>query len=579
MFPEIRRRDAGGGEAPNGLSLPGVSDVLGRIYATRGVEDADDLEYRLDRLPSFAGLAGIDAAVALFEEALEEGREIVIVGDYDADGATSSALAVRALRGFGASRVTTRIPNRFTDGYGLTAAIVDSVASSEPGLLLTVDNGTASIDGVEAARRRGIRVVVTDHHLPGPELPAADALVNPNLPDDASGLGYLAGVGVTFLLMVALRAHLRSRDWFTSRSLEEPNLADLLDLVALGTVADVVPLEHGNRLLVHQGLRRMRAGRCQPGVKALVEVAGKRLERLSEADLGFVLGPRLNAAGRLSDMALGLKCLLADTYSEALEPAKELDRLNRERRSIEASMETEARAALESLSLDAPEELPAALCLYDEGWHQGVVGILASRLKERWHRPVVAFAPGDGAELRGSARSVRGVHIRDVIETVANRHPGLIGRFGGHAMAAGLSLDADHFGRFEELFVSEVDRVFPADERRGIVYTDGGLASGEIGLELAREIERGGPWGTGFPQPSFDGTFEVVDRRVVGTRHLKMRLRPLDGSGVLDAIAFRTTDEEWAAGRATIETVYRLEVNEYRGLEKPQLVVEHLRLL
>lgn len=574
MFPEIRRRPPGAE-----VELPGVSAVLRRVYAARGVESEKDLSYGLERLPQFSRLTGIERAVELLVEALAEGTRIVVVGDYDADGATSCAVVVRALKGLGAREVLTKVPNRFSDGYGLTPSIVEAVAELEAGVLMTVDNGVASIEGVEEARRRGMRVIVTDHHLPGRQLPPADALVNPNQTGDNSGLGYLAGVGVIFLLMVALRAGLRERGWFTERSIEEPNLADLLDLVALGTVADVVPLEHGNRLLIYQGLRRLRGGRCQPGLRALAEVAGRRLERLSEIDLGYVLGPRLNAAGRLQDMALGVKCLLAESVEEALEPAKELDRLNRERRSIEASMESEARAALDELSLDGDGDLPAGLCLFDEGWHQGVVGILASRLKERWHRPVVAFAPSVGGELRGSARSVRGVHIRDVIETVANLHPGLVGRFGGHAMAAGLNLDRSHLERFQELFAAEVDRVFPVDERKGIVYTDGGLAEGELGLELAREIEAGGPWGTAFPQPLFDGRFEIVERRIVGERHLKMRLRPQGGEGIVDAIAFRQTDQEWPQGPAMAEIAYRLEVNEYRGIETSQLVVTNLRLV
>ena len=409
-------------------------------------------------------------------------------------------------------------------------------------------------------------------------MPEADALVNPNRPDDGSGLGYLAGVGVVFLLMVALRAELRRSAWFESRSIEEPNLGNLLDLVALGTVADVVPLEHGNRLLVHQGLERLRSGGGQPGLRALAEVARRRVARLSEVDLGFVLGPRLNAAGRLEDMSLGVECLLADTLSEALEPARELDRLNGKRRTIEARMEEEALEALDALRLD-DEELPAGLCLVDDGWHQGVVGILASRLKERWHRPVIAFAPGDNGDLRGSARSVEGVHIRDVIETVANRHPGLVPRFGGHAMAAGLSLARESFERFREAFTEEVDRVYPADERRGVVHTDGALEEADLGLELAREIDAGGPWGTAFPQPLFDGAFEVLERRIVGERHLKMRLRPEGGTRTLDAIAFRQTDEDWPPGAVGVEAIYRLEANEFRGAETAQLVVTHMRVV
>jgi single-stranded-DNA-specific exonuclease len=575
MFPEIRRRVADAEP-----ELPGVSPVLRRIYAARGVSAASELAYDLEQLPRFADLAGIERAVELLADAIIAGERIVVVGDYDADGATSCAVAVRALRGFGAADVRTKVPNRFTDGYGLTASIVEEVGALGASLLMTVDNGVASVEGVAAARRRGIRVVVTDHHLPGPELPAADALVNPNQSGDRSELGYLAGVGVTYLLMVALRAGLRQRDWFARQGIEEPNLGDLLDLVALGTVADVVPLRHGNRLLVHQGLRRLRGGRGQPGLRALVEVAGRRPERLSEIDLGYVLGPRLNAAGRLTDMELGVRCLLAESLGEALEPARELDRLNRERRAIEARMEAEAVDALEDLALEsAGEDLPAGLCLFEESWHQGVVGIVASRLKDRWHRPVIAFAPGGDGELRGSARSVAAVHVRDVIETVANRHPGLVERFGGHAMAAGVTLARDRLEPFRAAFAAEVDRVFPLDERRGVVHTDGELGANELGLALAREIRAGGPWGRGFPEPSFDGRFTIVERRPVGDGHLKMRLRPAGGDATLDAIVFRQTDDGWPDGPLEAQAIYRLEINEYRGFETPQLVLSHLRLV
>ncbi len=574
MFPEIRRRDP-----EEGLELPGVSETLARIYASRGVESARDLEYGLERLPDFNRIKGMDEAVTLLSRVLAEEGRIVIVGDYDADGATSCAVAVRALRGFGAGEVHTRVPNRFKEGYGLTPAIVESLEDLAPALLMTVDNGIASLEGVAAARAAGMKVLVTDHHLPGAELPQADALINPNQVGDESGLGHLAGVGVVFLLMVALRASLRSQGWFTERGLEEPNLAALLDLVALGTVADVVPLDHGNRLLVRHGVERLRAGRCQPGLAALAKVAGRPLERLRSTDLGFVLGPRLNAAGRLDDMSIGVHCLLVDTEPEALEVANELDRLNRERRSIEARMEGEALEVLETIALGDDENLPAGLCLFEEGWHQGVVGILASRLKERVHRPVIAFAPADGGELRGSARSVPGVHIRDVIEEIVNREPDLVKRFGGHAMAAGLTISAADFERFRTAFAGAVEPLLPPEERRGIVESDGELAAEAFDLALAEELERAGPWGTGFPEPVFDGRFEVTARRVVGERHLKMSVRPLVDGRVLDAIAFRQTDVDWPPGKVTVEMVYRLEVNRYRGRRSPQLVVMHLRLV
>jgi len=574
VFPEIRRREPGGD-----LALPGVSETLTRIYATRGVESVSDLDYGLAGLPRFDRLFGMTAAVDLLVELIESGGRIVIVGDYDADGATSCAVAVRALRGLGAGEIHTRVPNRFEDGYGLTPKIVDSVAALSPDLLMTVDNGIASLGGVAAARDAGIRVLVTDHHLPGPELPAADAVVNPNQPGDDSGLGHLAGVGVVFLLMVALRARLRKGGWFEKRALEEPNLANLLDLVALGTVADVVPLDHGNRLLVHQGIERLRAGRCQPGLRALAEVAQRRLADLRAIDLGFVMGPRLNAAGRLEDMSVGLRCLLTDDLDEARSVAAELDGLNRKRRTIETRMETEALEALEKLSLGDVDSLPAGLCLWQEGWHQGVVGIVASRLKDRVHRPVIAFASGEEGELKGSARSVPGVHVRDVLENIANAHPQLIAQFGGHAMAAGLTLAEADFDRFRQAFDSAVDLLLPPEERRGVVESDGELREEQLSLELAEELHRAGPWGTAFPAPLFDGRFEVVERRIVGERHLKMKVRVEGGGQKLDAIAFRQTDEGWPDGQVSAEMVYRLEVNEFRGWRNPQLVVESLRVV
>lgn len=573
-FPEIRRR-----EPAASLELPGVSEILARLYAARGVRSADDLDYGLARLPRFDRLRGMTTAAGLVADSIEAGGRISIVGDYDADGASSCAVAVRALRGFGAGEVQTTVPNRFEDGYGLTPKIVESLASLKPDLLITVDNGIASLAGVAAAREAGMRVLVTDHHLPGPELPAADALVNPNQPGDDSGLDHLAGVGVVFLLMVAVRATLRERGWFDRRDAAEPNLADLLDLVALGTVADVVPLDHANRLLVFQGVERLRAGRCQPGLRALAEVAKRRLVDLRAIDLGFVMGPRLNAAGRLEDMSVGVRCLLTDDPEEARRIAAELDSLNRKRRTIEARMEKEALEALETVSLGDEGALPAGLCLWEEGWHQGVVGIVASRLKDRVHRPVIAFAAGEDGTLKGSARSVTGVHVRDVLETIANRHPDLIPQFGGHAMAAGLTLERPDFDRFREAFEAEVDRLLPPEERRGIIESDGDLPPERLSLELAEELHRAGPWGTAFPEPLFDGRFEVVDRRIVGERHLKLKVRPVGGKALLDAIAFRQTDSDWPSGPVSVEMVYRLEVNEFRGWRSPQLVVESLRVV
>ncbi len=554
--------------------LGDLPPLLARLYALRGVREAGEIDHRLTTLPPPAALRGIEEAVALVATALERGERIVVVGDFDADGATSSALALLALRAMGAEAVEFIVPNRFEYGYGLTPEIVEVAARHRPDLLITVDNGIASIDGVAAARVRGWKVVVTDHHLPGERLPEADAIVNPNQPGCAFPSRNLAGVGVIFYLMLALRAHLRQRGWFGGRR-AEPNLAELLDLVALGTVADVVRLDHVNRTLVAQGLARIRAGRCRPGIRALLEVAGRAPERLVAADLAFAVGPRLNAAGRLDDMATGIRCLLTGEREEALELARQLDRLNRQRREIEREMEAEALAGLDALGLD-PATAPAGLCLYEPHWHQGVVGILASRLKERYHRPVIAFAADEaGGRLKGSARSVAGLHIRDAIDAVATRHPGLVTRFGGHAMAAGLTLPEEHFDPFRRAFEEEVARLLGDDAGRATLLSDGELAAAELTLETAEQIRAGGPWGQGFPEPLFDGEFELVSRRIVGERHLKMVVAHPAG-GTIDAIAFHTTDCAWPPRVGRVALAYRPDVNEYRGQRSLQLLVEQV---
>ncbi|HEY9199363.1 MAG TPA: single-stranded-DNA-specific exonuclease RecJ, partial [Gammaproteobacteria bacterium] len=486
--------------------------VLRRIYAARGVDDALQLDTAVERLLPPERLGGLTRALDLLEQALAEGQRIIIVGDFDADGATSAALMVRALRSMGAQQLAYLVPNRFDFGYGLTPEIVAVAAQQHPDLLITVDSGISCLAGVAAARAAGMRVLVTDHHLPGLRLPEADAIVNPNLPGDDFPSKNLAGVGVAFYVMVALRARLRDKGWFAACGLPEPNLAQLLDLVALGTVADVVPLDHNNRVLVEQGLRRIRAGRCVPGIAALLAAGGRNPARAVASDLGFAVGPRLNAAGRLEDMALGIECLLADDPKIAQHMARQLDQLNRARREIEADMQTQALSALSSLHLEEGG-LPTGLCVYDPCWHQGVIGILASRLKDRFHRPVIAFADAGNGEIKGSARSVAGLHIRDCLEAVGAHHPGLIRKFGGHAMAAGLTLAERDFAVFQAVFDAEVSRHLSADDLHGIIHSDGELEAHELTLELAETLRLAGPWGQQFPEPLFDGRFIVASQR------------------------------------------------------------------
>ena len=567
-------------EASSPADLPAdLPPLLARIYAARGIDSAEALDRSLARLLPFTELAGIDAAVDLLQQALRDGQRILIIGDFDADGASSSALGVRALRAMGAAQVDYLVPNRFEYGYGLTPEIVAVAAENKPDLLITVDNGISSIDGVAAAKALGMRVLVTDHHLPGDALPAADAIVNPNQPGDAFPAKGTAGVGVIFYVMLALRARLREAGWFAEQGISEPNLAGLLDLVALGTVADVVPLEHNNRILVAQGLARIRRGQCCPGITALIRVARRNPQQLVAADLGFALGPRLNAAGRLEDMALGIECLLADDADAALLLAQRLDALNRERREIEAEMKAEAMCILDDMALADDAELPVGLCLFEPHWHPGVIGILASRVKDRLHRPVIVFAETGEGDIKGSARSVPGLHIRDALDAVAKRHPDLLQKFGGHAMAAGLSLARADFARFSQAFDEEVRRhLGPADLRREIL-SDGELSAAELSLPLAESLRAAGPWGQGFPEPLFDGVFDIVSRRIVGDNHLKLVLRPPGSEQIIDAIAFNTVDHDWPADTTQVELAYRLDVNEYNGRRSAQLLVEHIRVV
>jgi len=559
---------------------PDLHPLLRRVYAARGVAGDADLGRQLVELPRPI-LAGLDAALDLLEAALCGQQRVLIVGDFDADGATSTALMVLALRAMGLRDVSFLVPNRFEFGYGLTPEIVQLAKASAPDLLITVDNGISSIEGVAAARALGIKVLVTDHHLPGKALPQADAIVNPNQPTCKFPGKHLAGVGVAFYVLSALRARMRAKGWFVDNDIAEPNMATWLDLVALGTVADVVPLDRLNRILVHQGLQRVRAGQCRPGIRALLEVAGRDLSRTVAADFGFAVGPRLNAAGRLDDMTLGIQCLLTDNDGLARELASQLDELNSDRREIEAGMQQEALRILEKLQFEE-RALPWGLCLYDESWHQGVVGLLASRIKERYHRPVIAFAQGDNGELKGSARSIQGFHIRDALDAVAAANPGLVSKFGGHAMAAGLSLAQENLARFREAFDWEVRRQLRPEDLEEEIAIDGCLASTDLTLEAARALRHGGPWGQHFPEPVFQGEFSVIQHRVLGGKHLKLVLTmPGEDGQLLDAIAFHVAEDilhsfSFAAHPRLLSLLYRLDVNAWKGRESLQLMVERI---
>ncbi len=554
-----------------------IHPVLKRLYAARRVRSAQELQYGLKNLLPYQKLKGIDAAVTLLANAVQQQQKVLIIGDFDADGATSTTLAVQALRMFGLASVEYLVPNRFEYGYGLTPEIVAVAIDRQPDLIVTVDNGISSLQGVEAARQAGIQVLITDHHLAGETLPAASAIVNPNQPGCAFPSKALPGVGVIFYVMLALRACLRDSGWFARHDIPEPNLAVLLDLVALGTVADVVPLDYNNRILIAQGMARICAGQTRPGIRALLEIAGRDPARVVTTDLGFFVAPRINAAGRLDEMSLGIECLLSEERDRAEELARQLDQLNRERRGIEDHMKQQAQTLLDDMQLE--DELPVGLCLYEEDWHEGVVGIVASRLKDRLHRPVIAFARTARGEIKGSARSVKGVHIRDVLDALAAQHPQLISRFGGHAMAAGLSLPEENYAAFTAAFDREVRRHLSEADLHGVMISDGELPADEIGLELAELIRAGGPWGQTFEEPLFDGRFEVVNRRIVGEKHLKLLLRTAHSERLLDAIAFHTTDAGWPPVLKGIEAVYQLEVNEFRGQRNVQLVIQHLRPL
>ena len=580
MLPKITRRKINTELSAFNSDMP---SLLQRIYLGRGITSDEQLERTLAKLPRPDTLKGLSDGVALLETAIKQQQSVLIVGDFDADGATSTTLTLLAMRAMGIQNIDFIVPNRFEFGYGLTPEIVAIAQQRNPDLIITVDNGISSVSGVKAAKEAGIKVLITDHHLPGAVLPKADAILNPNQHGCDFPSKNLAGVGVVFYLLSALRSQLRKTGWFAEKNIPEPNMAEWLDLVALGTVADVVPLDQTNRVLVHQGLQRIRAGKTRPGIQALLDLAGKDRQRLVAADLGFTVGPRLNAAGRLDDMSIGIECLLETDPYLAREYAVQLDELNRDRRVIEADMQREGLQMLDKLDLNE-QELPWGLCLFDENWHQGVVGLLASRIKDRVHRPVIAFADAGGEsegnkgekEYKGSARSIPGLHIRDALDTVATAHPELISKFGGHAMAAGLSLKAKNYPAFAQAFDEVVKRqLTPADLEAEIV-TDGELTPEELSLETGHLLRESGPWGQHFPEPLFQGEFYIVQQRLVGEKHLKLLLAVDEQKQqLIDAIAFNVDTDVWPNLSAVkVQLIYKLDINVWKGRESVQLMVE-----
>jgi single-stranded-DNA-specific exonuclease len=555
-----------------------IHPLLKRIYASRGVTSEIELELSFERLLPYQSLLGIDQAVACLADALSKQEKILIVGDFDADGATSTAVAIRALRSFGAQHLDYLVPNRFAFGYGLTPELVEVAKELQPAVIVTVDNGIANHAGVFAAKTAGIRVVITDHHLPSEILPIADAIVNPNQGNDPFPSKNMAGVGVIFYVMLALRRFLIEQNWFVEKNIPEPNMSRLLDIVALGTIADVVPLDHNNRILVSQGLRRIRAGQCIPGITALLEIANRNQARIVASDLGFAVAPRLNAAGRLDDMSLGIECLLTDDLAAAREMVKVLNQLNDERRVIEQEMQEKAFEVLAKIQPLKTKSIPRGICLFDEEWHQGVIGILASRIKDKFHRPVIAFALSNENEIKGSGRSVLGFHIRDALAHIAARHPQLITKFGGHAMAAGLTMPRAHFTEFSNAFNDIVSHYLSEEDLNENVLSDGELDVTELTLSVADILREAGPWGHAFPEPLFDGKFEIIDQRLVGGKHLKMVL--VKENQTVDAIAFNVDLDCWPNYRCDqVNVAYRIDINEYRGKRSVQLIVEHLELV
>lgn len=569
---QLRRR-----EADETAELPAdLPPLLRRLYASRGVRSARELERSVKGMLPWQQLSGIDNAVEILYNAFREGIRIIVVGDFDADGATSTALSVLGMRALGCDNISYLVPNRFEDGYGLSPEVVDQAKARGAQLIVTLDNGISSHAGVAHAKTLGIPVIVTDHHLPGDTLPDAEAIINPNLRDCEFPSKSLAGVGVAFYLMLALRTFLRDKGWFDERNIAPPNLAELLDLVALGTVADVVPLDANNRILTWQGLSRIRAGKCRPGIKALLEISNRDPQQLAASDLGFALGPRLNAAGRLDDMSVGVALLLCDNLGEARVLASELDALNQTRKEIEQGMQAEALILCEKLERSS-ETLPGGLAMYHPEWHQGVVGILASRIKERFHRPVIAFAPAGDGTLKGSGRSIQGLHMRDALERLDTLYPDLMIKFGGHAMAAGLSLEEHKFEQFQQRFGELVTEWLDPALLQGEVISDGPLSAAEMSMEVAQLLRDAGPWGQMFPEPLFDGRFRLLQQRLVGERHLKVMVEPVGGGPLLDGIAFNIDTTCWPDnGVREVELAYKLDINEFRGNRSLQIIIDDI---
>lgn len=577
MNPIIKRRNIVEHSHLDFITQP----LLQRIYASRGISNARDLDYQLKNLINPNTLKDADKAAQLLFEAIIADKKITIVGDFDADGATSTALSMLTLRRFGAKHVDYIVPNRFDFGYGLSTPIVDIAHQQGAQLIMTVDNGISSIDGIARANELGIPVIVTDHHLAGESLPEAAAIVNPNQPDCSFESKNLAGVGVAFYVMLALRAHMRKQDYFAKVSLPEPNMAEYLDIVALGTVADVVILDNNNRILVEQGLARIKAGRTRPGIIALLDIAKRNISRVVASDMGFAIGPRLNAAGRLDDMSLGIECLLTEDYQKARDIAGELDGFNKDRRQIEAGMQQEALKIIEQLPFtEEGGEIPFAFALFHPEWHQGVSGIVASRIKDKFHRPVIVFADAGDGELKGSGRSIEGLHLRDLLERINTLVPGLIIKFGGHAMAAGLSINAENYKQFATLFEEQAAQTLTSDQLSGKLLSDGELVPHEFTLDVATQLRNAGPWGQGFMEPCFDGKFKIVQQRLVGEKHLKLVLEPENSSTVIDAIAFNVDLQTWPNPNITwAHVAFKLDINEFRNKQSLQLMVSSLEPL
>ncbi|MBS9879096.1 single-stranded-DNA-specific exonuclease RecJ [Vibrio sp. 665] len=574
---EIQRRP----EPDLSLLPDSIPSILKRIYINRGITDLSQLETSARGLHSYQKLGGIEQAVDLLFQGIKEQKRIIVVGDFDADGATSSALSVLALRMLGSHNVDYLVPNRFEDGYGLSPEVVDQALELGAEMIMTVDNGVSSIEGVRYAKENGITVLVTDHHLPGQVLPDVDAMVNPNLESCSFPSKALAGVGVAFYLMMALCVHMRKHNWFAEQGMQEPKLMELIDLVALGTVADVVPLDENNRILVHQGLQRIRAGKARPGIQALIEVAKRDARRLVASDFGFALGPRINAAGRLDDMSFGVELLMCNNIHAARRMASELDGLNQTRKEIEEGMKQEAMAFCERLQFSEGNELPYGLALFQRDWHQGVIGILASRIKEKFHRPVIAFADGGEGTIKGSCRSIPGLHMRDALDFIDTQNPGLIIKFGGHAMAAGLTIKEQDFERFSRLFDEVVKKELDEAALKGVIMSDGELKPEEFSMHVAEQLRAGGPFGQAFPEPIFDGEFKVLHQKLVGEKHLKLMLEPLykghPTNVMIDGIAFNVDLRRWPdASVKTVRLAYKLDVNEFRGNQSLQLMIDHI---